>query len=731
MALDRGDGAAVRTVQRLVRAMTDGPANRVTFVRFLLTLSVLGLVLWTWVHGEPARGPIVGLSFAVLVLDGVDGRVARRTGTVSGFGARFDMETDALLILVLSTLLVGPLGWWVLGSGAARYLLWLAQRLWPWLTGPIPARRWRKAVAVVQGFALMIGVSDVLPRLATYAVVGGALALLVVSFATEVHERAVRTGRDLRPGLLTAAALVLVWVCLALPSRSAALSGWALLRIPVEGLVLVGVTLVLPRRPGRFLAALVGLVVAALLMLKTLDLGFAAVLDRPFSPLTDWTYLGSGVGVLGDSIGRVPAIGATVLAVAAMVALVLLLPWASARVCGVAGEHRRGTGRVLGVLALLAVFPAVLGSGPTAGGGLAAATTARFAVGEVEQVRAELADREVFARRITEDAWASVPARQRLARLRGHDVLVVFVESYGRVAVQGTSYAPGIDRLLDRGTSRLETDGYQLRSAFLTSPTFGAGSWLAHSTLQSGLWVDSQGRYQQLLSSDRLTLSRAFGAAGWRTVLDVPADTRDWPEGQRFYRPDAMLDSRNVGYRGPKFDYAPVPDQYTLQWLDQHELTPAPRPPVMAEVDLVSSHHPWAPLPHLVPWSQLGDGSVFDPMPAQGDSAEEVFRDSRRVQAAYAQSIRYSLKTLVGFLHRLRHRDPGLVVLMLGDHQPHSYVTGADPGHQVPATILSRDPAVIDRISGWDWQPGLRPLPGAPVWGMHAVRDQIFDAFSR
>jgi phosphatidylglycerophosphate synthase len=713
--------------------MTDGPANRVTLVRLGLTLAVAGLVAWSLTRSDATTptGLITGLSLVVLLLDGVDGRVARRTGSVTAFGARFDMETDALLILVLSVLLVAPLGWWVLLSGLARYLLWLAQRLWPWLTGPLAARRWRKTVAVVQGAALVVGVSGLLPSVATYAVVAGALALLVVSFATEVHERSLRTGRDLRPGVLTAAALTLLWVCLALPSRPSALSGWQLLRIPVEGLVLVALCLVLPRALGRVAAALAGGLVAVLLGLKVLDLGFVSVLDRPFSPLTDWTYLGSGVGVVGDSIGHTWAVVAAVAALAGLAALLVVLPLASLRVSRVAREHRVRTGRALGVLSLLAVLPALLGSGPTASGGLASATTARLAVAEVRQLRADLADRAVFARRIEQDVWASVPPRQRLARLRGHDVLVVFVESYGRVAVQGSSFSPGIDRVLDHGTRRLESDGYQLRSAFLTSPTFGAGSWLAHSTLQSGLWVGSQGRYQQLLDSDRLTLTRAFGQAGWRTVLDVPADTRDWPEGQRFYRSEAMLDSRNVGYRGPRFDYAPVPDQYTLQWLDQRELSPSPRPPVMAEVDLVSSHHPWAPLPRLVPWSQLGDGSVFDPMPAQGDSAEEVFRDPARVRAAYAQSIRYSLRTMVQFLHRLRHRDPGLVVLMLGDHQPHSYVTGAAPGHQVPVTILSRDPAVIDRVSGWDWQPGLRPGSDAPVWGMHSVRDQVFAAFGR
>lgn len=711
--------------------MTHGPANRVTLVRVVLTLVVLGLGVATEVGGDLARVPIASLALLAIALDGLDGLVARRTRTVSETGARFDSEADALLILVLSTLLVAPLGWWVLLAGLARYLLLAAQWVWPWLTGPLPVRRWRRAVAVLQGLALVVGVSGLLPLGPTYAVLGGALALLVVSFVTEVHERAVRTGRDLRPGVVTAAAVVLVWVCLTVPSRPSALTVVQLARIPVEGLVLVGLSLVLPRRVAQLLLAGAGATVAGLLLLKALDLGFVGVLDRPFSPLTDWTYLGSGVGVLGDSIGHGWAVGAAVAAVAVLVALAVVLPLACLRIGRVARSRRSAAGRGLGVLALLSALPAVLGSSPADVSGLATATTARLAVAEVRQVRAELADRQVFARKIQQDVWASVPPGRRLARLRGHDVLVLFVESYGRVAVQGTPYSGGIDRVLDRGTARLGRDGYQMRSAFLTSPTFGAGSWLAHSTLQSGLWVGSQGRYQQLLGSDRLTLTRAFGEAGWRTVLDVPADTRDWPEGEQFYRPEVMVDSRNDGYRGPAFDYAPVPDQYTLDQLDRTELRPTARPPVMAEVDLVSSHHPWTPLPRLVPWSRLGDGSVFDPMPAQGRSAEEVFRDPQRVRAAYAASVRYSLRTVIGLVHRLRQRDPGLVVLMLGDHQPHSYVTGPDPGHQVPVTIFSRDRAVMDRVSGWDWQAGLRPGPNAPVWGMHSVRDAIFAAFSR
>ena len=127
----------------------------------------------------------------------------------------------------------------------------------------------------------------------------------------------------------------------------------------------------------------------------------------------------------------------------------------------------------------------------------------------------------------------------------------MFVESYGRVAVQGSTFSPGVDAVLDDGTRRLRRGRASAsRSAFLTSPTFGAISWLAHSTLQSGLWVDSQQRYDVLVTSPRLTLSQAFGRAGWRTVSDVPANTHDWPQGA-FYGYDQLYDSRNVGYRGP------------------------------------------------------------------------------------------------------------------------------------------------------------------------------------
>ncbi len=246
-------------------------------------------------------------------------------------------------------------------------------------------------------------------------------------------------------------------------------------------------------------------------------------------------------------------------------------------------------------------------------------------------------------------------------------MVIAFLESYGKVAVQDSDFTAGVAQVLEEGGAQLARDGYSAQSAFLTSPTFGGVSWLAHSTLQSGVWVDSQQKYDRLITSNRLTLTRAFKDAGWRTVAAVPSNTEPWPQGTAFYGYDVMLNSRNMGYRGPTFSYARIPDQYTWNHLYERELSGA-HAPVMAEVDFVSSHTPWTPVPRLVPWSEIGDGSVFDPQPAEGLAPVAVWPDERRVRSVYGQSVEYTLGAMFSFLHT--YDQPNLVLVVLGDHQP-------------------------------------------------------------
>jgi hypothetical protein len=194
-----------------------------------------------------------------------------------------------------------------------------------------------------------------------------------------------------------------------------------------------------------------------------------------------------------------------------------------------------------------------------------------------------------------------------------------------------------------------------------------------------------------------------------------------------FYHYDQVYDRRNVGYAGPRFSYASMPDQYTLAALQRLELERPNRVPVMAEIDLVSSHTPWAPLPRLVDWSRVGDGSVFAPMPGEGESPEEVWRNPDRIRGAYDESVAYSLDALTSFVQQLH--DQNLVMVVLGDHQPANVVRGEGVSHDVPVSIIAADPAVLDRAANWGWQPGLRPDAGAPVWPMDAFRDRFLAAY--
>ncbi|WP_067374506.1 CDP-alcohol phosphatidyltransferase family protein, partial [Micromonospora rosaria] len=163
-----------------------GPADRVTLTRGVLVGGVTALVLDP-VVGVAPLAVLVPLTAVALALDAVDGQVARRTGTASALGARFDMEVDAFLILVLSVHVAPSAGGWVLAIGLMRYAFVAAAWPLPWLRGSLPPRTWRKVVAAVQGVVLAVAAADVLPAPVTVGAVALALAVLVESFGRDVH----------------------------------------------------------------------------------------------------------------------------------------------------------------------------------------------------------------------------------------------------------------------------------------------------------------------------------------------------------------------------------------------------------------------------------------------------------------------------------------------------------------------------------------------------------------
>ncbi len=182
-----GGGLLLWLAARKLDAEAFGAANAVTLARAALTV-LLVAVLGT--APTAALGwTVVGLGGAVVALDGVDGALARGRSESSAFGARFDMETDALLILALAALVWqhGKAGAWILAAGLARYLFVAAGWAIRWLGAALPASRRRQAVCVVQIVSLLGALAPIVMPPWSVALAVAGLATLVWSFAVDVR----------------------------------------------------------------------------------------------------------------------------------------------------------------------------------------------------------------------------------------------------------------------------------------------------------------------------------------------------------------------------------------------------------------------------------------------------------------------------------------------------------------------------------------------------------------
>jgi hypothetical protein len=525
--------------------------------------------------------------------------------------------------------------------------------------------------------------------------------------------------------LVSALACLLVFFELLVPNEFSRLTPGAFVSVPLEALLGVAFLLVLPAKARPVVATFLGLALGLLALMKTLDMGFFAILARPFDPVMDWTLFQDGMRFLAGAIGPFAAIGCLAAAVVFSTALLILTAGAVRRSTRLFIQHNAVASRAVVVIAVPWLACAVLGTQVVPGVRVAAASTVVYLQHRPAATRPQ--DRESFAANAAADSFADTPGKELLPGLRGKDVIVVFVESYGRSAIEDPGLAPPITAVLEAGNRQLRAAGFGSRSGFLTSPTTGGGSWLAHSTLLSGLWIDNQQRYDDFAASHRLTLTSAFRRANWRTIGVMPGNDGPWPQSESLGY-DRIYDAQDMGYHGPRFSWATMPDQYTFLRFEHTEHARQNRPPVMAEITLVSSHAPWEPVPRLIKWGDVGDGSVFDGMATAEDKPEAILtRNPERVRTDYRTSIAYSLSSLISYVEN--YGDDKLVLIFLGDHQPSPIVTGPGASRDVPITIVTRDRAVLNRISRWGWQEDLKPSPQAPVWPMDAFRDRFLTVF--
>lgn len=399
-----------------------------------------------------------------------------------------------------------------------------------------------------------------------------------------------------------------------------------------------------------------------------------------------------------------------------------------------------GVGRALAALhALLAARPLPVGAGRLAAGiillaalagpQLSPAVVARPALPRLMEELRFLLDLDGVRR---QDLAAIAAARERasahptdLERLGRTPVLLFVVESYGRTVFSHPDHAARILPAIKEAEAELGAAGFLMGSNFLDAPTSGGGSWLTHATLASGVRVASQIRHDLLLGSDLTPLADYFNRAGYRTLRAMPGTLWPWPSGE-FYRYEQTLIAPDFDYRGPRFAFAPMPDQFVLEWVWRNAIAGETRP-FFVEFILVSSHTGFeVHAPYVEAWDAIGDGSLFTSLPPQVLSG--VWFDPAALSEAYATAIRYEWAVLKEFIRQRIGANE--LIIILGDHQPPGPAAGEDRSASVPIHVITRNAEASARFLERGYTKGLVPDQPLPHAGLETFFWDFLEDFS-
>jgi hypothetical protein len=312
-----------------------------------------------------------------------------------------------------------------------------------------------------------------------------------------------------------------------------------------------------------------------------------------------------------------------------------------------------------------------------------------------------------------------------LHKLDRAPVFLIVAESYGMSAFSDPRHAAVVLPAVRAAEAELRSIGFDMCSAYRTAPTVGGGSWLSHATLASGVRVDSQIAHDLLLASRLVPLADYFNRAGYRTVRAMPATFWPWPEGA-YYRYGQVVIAPDFGYRGPAFGFAPMPDQFVLDWVVRRVI-PSAAAPLFAEVILTGSHAAFdIQAPYLDDWDRIGDGSVFHTLPPQ--RFPYGWSELSQASPAYGHAVVHVITLLKDVIRRLID-GPGLVIVV-GDHQPCVELIGEDQPWSVPVHVISSEPSFIREFQRRGYTPGLVPAQPLPHLGLETLFWDLIEGFS-
>jgi hypothetical protein len=487
-----------------------------------------------------------------------------------------------------------------------------------------------------------------------------------------------------------------------------------------EAWFLVGVFALLPDRSWSRLARWVAVAaVMASLILGWSDAATHQVLARPLNLYFDINLLSASFHLLDGNLGRALTVLVFVVVGAGLVMLSVLID-AALRPSSKGPRALTGVALALTGLAF-------------AGGALEIADTRWLPSARTPSLDTLFfqADQVVQTHRARLDFLAATPEQPKpatpLPGLADIDVLMVFIESYGATMFERERYREVLMPTLVRMQAQLEALRVNVVSGFMQAPIRGGQSWLSHATALSGRWIDNQLWYRLLLESHANTLIDDFRATGHETMAVMPAIIMPWPEGRQLGF-DHIFEARHMDYQGPPLNWVTMPDQYTLYHF-QNTLRPQARRPLFAQLALISSHAPWTPIIDIEDWNVIGDGSVFERWRDAGESPQELWQDMEKVRNHFARSIDYSVDVSLDFIARTI--DDKTLILLMGDHQPATLITGHDASSAAPVHVIARDPALLEPFLQRGFQEGLVPSNPETALEMSELRDWLHLAFGQ